>query len=310
VLTGRVLVSGVAVLAVTVLTTGCGSNSSSSDTPSTASPDVAAATQTAATTATVPSTATTPASQTTAAPPPVLHTAHVTSIVAPRLPVEGYFTRASVPQVTGLHNAAAANKILLATVTRDEQAFAPKAKNEESVLIQANEDMQGANPVTPNRVTYAVLPTTKLVAARPGVVSALIPVARGSLFQPEDYVSATIDMKTGKQATFDDLFKDPATARRAIAHAATDRLYATNTCIKHTLPRSSAADLRPKPANYRQFALLPRGVTFGFSGTQTLCGRVAVALPYSVVRAHLTPLGKRLLAAAGGSTNQHPARRP
>jgi hypothetical protein len=295
-LTGRVLVSGVVVLAA-VAVAGCGSSSSSSSAPATT--DAAAVT-----TAIAPAATTTLTPQTTKAPPPVLHAAHVKSIVAPRLPVGGYFTRASVPQVTGLHNSAAANKILLATVTRDEQAFAPKAKDELKVLVQASENMQmqTGTAQTPRRAIYSVFPTTKLIAARPGVVSALIPVTRGVAFQPEDYLSATIDMQTGKQVAFDDVFKHPSAARRAIAHAATDRLYAKYACIKSVLPRGSAKGLRPTSANYRQFALLPGGVTFGFSVKQTLCGRAQVALPYSVVRAHLTPLGKRLLAAAGATT--------
>jgi len=161
--------------------------------------------------------------------------------------------------------------------------------------------MQGAAPITPDQVTYSVLPTTKLIVARPAVVSALLPVQRGSLFQPEDYLSATVDMHSGKRVTFADVFKHPSAARRAIAHAATDRLYATVKCM-HNLHRSDAIGLQPKPGNYRQFALLPGGVTFGFSGSQTSCGRANVALPYSVVRTHLTPLGRRLLSAAGAST--------
>src|SRR5262249_59979869 len=102
-------------------------------------------------------------------------------------------------------------------------------------------------------------------------------------------------MHSGMRGTFDDVFSDPAAARRVIAPLAVARLRATVKCVRD-LPPSYARGLRVKAANYRQFALLPGGLTFGFSGTQTLCGRQVAVVPYAKVQALLTPLGRRLVA--------------
>ncbi len=279
-LTGRVLVSGAVVLAVAL--SGCGSSNGS----------VAPAAKT-----TTPSPSAAPG----ALPIAGAGSDHITTTPAPRLAVAAFHTRGVVPQVKGLHHSAAANAALLAAVTRDEHAFEPRARIQ-AAAVEQQSMMQGSQPIPASSVTYAVSPKPAQIVATPVVVSALIPVSRSSVFQPDDYISATIDMKAGKPVTFDDLFKHPTAARHALARSATAQLFGTVACMKN-VPRSYVKGLRPTATDYAVFALLGDGVAIGFGGDQTLCGRQSATVPYAAVQRYLTPLGRRLVAGARAATS-------
>jgi hypothetical protein len=57
--------------------------------------------------------------------------------------------------------------------------------------------------------------------------------------------------------------------------------------------------LRPMPGNFRSFALVGRGVVFGFWSGQIAdpgCGAFAISVPFDLIRPYLSETGRNSIA--------------
>jgi hypothetical protein len=153
---------------------------------------------------------------------------------------------------------------------------------------------------------YSAAPKRGVISASTSLVSALIPVIRliGTGNDGSYWLSVTVRVPSGRAVGLDDLFTHLHVALRHLSIGARKVLLATNRCVRGSLAYPTLdyqAGFKPVAANYSHFALSPTGVVIGFEINQVAgssCGRVKVTVPYSLVRADLSPIGERLIAGA------------
>jgi len=206
-----------------------------------------------------------------------VHRLTVINAATPCFPVQGYVTSGTYPNVLGASKEAARTNIALRrALVADQRSYARSARQ------HAAARWDGA---------YETTIDGQLTSASTVVVSALIPTLK---LYPGDtggqtWISATIDVHSGKPVSLSQILASPALALPAL-------IAAWNTHAQLTPLTSSGHDIAgyaPSFTHYRHFALTPAGLAFGF----TLSGsRSATVIPYRIVRPYLSPLGRRLVA--------------
>jgi hypothetical protein len=208
----------------------------------------------------------------------------VTEVSTPPFAVPRYDTSGTYPHVrhTSL-DLRAVNDALRAAVLADQRSYAAYARNEKP-----------RNAYKENGVYRATIDRNYLSASTV-VVSVLMPLTR-ELFPGQHggdgWLGITVRVPTGTRVTITDLFAKPGEGLRALASAYKARLRRIygDPCL-----RLYPGDYRPTVANYRAFALTPRGLAVG-TPEDTACYRAAATVPYRVLRPHMSRLGKQLVA--------------
>jgi hypothetical protein len=203
----------------------------------------------------------------------------VISAVTPCLPVHGYLTTGTYPNVLGASKGAARTNIALRrAVVADQQGYAPSAQQHRvpngSGVYRTAVDQQLTSASTV--VVSALIPTLKLYPDRSG---------------SQTWISATIDVLSGRPVSLRQLLANPPLALAALAAS----WRARSRAVLPPAVAQDAADYTPTFAHYRYFALTPAGLAFGFPAGAA-GSRFAAVIPYRIVRPYLSPLGRRLVA--------------
>lgn len=211
---------------------------------------------------------------------PAVRSLAVVGAATPCFPVQGYVTSGAYPNVRGSSlRVARTNVALRQAVVADQVGYAPAASRH-------------AAPNGPGIYQTAI--DQRLISASSVVVSALIPALE--VYPGGDggqtWISATIEMRTGKSVSLRELLANP---RLALPLLVKD--WKTRFRGSPLWPSVAANPARYTPtlAHYRHFALTPRGLAFGFR--QAPAGsRFAAVIPYRLVHPYLSSLGRRLVA--------------
>jgi hypothetical protein len=227
--------------------------------------------------------------------------AHPLSLVAARTPrfIRGYDTSGHFPNVAGAPNLGKTNAALRQAILDDQDGYAKSAR----VAVKSSRD--GGNPWNGIYQTWV---SRNLTSASTAVVSTLIPAEElypGGT-EGSGWISATVDVRTGKLVPLRAIVVHPSEALPAIAQAWTAAfIRQAPNCNREC--RQWLASIRPGyPAtfgNYQHFALLPSGLAIGIHQFGPGPRMVAI-VPYQVIRPYLTPLAQKLIA---GVTRPLPA---
>lgn len=222
----------------------------------------------------------------------------VTEVAVPPLPVPGYKTEGTFPRVVGTGvSLAAVNTGLGNALQRDQQRYAPLARQDEAI----NSD--SLDPSDPG--IYAMRPDRTLMSASTVVISVL--VNDTELFpggtDSNGWFGVTLQVPSGVPVTVDQIFAGHA-GLTALAAAAKASVLMANSCVKAgvddpTVGALNAAGFEPTAENYSAYALVPGGVAVGFSDGQVgapVCGSPQVVVSYATVEPYLSTLGKKLVA--------------
>jgi hypothetical protein len=214
----------------------------------------------------------------------------------PRLPVPHYRTSGTYFRVEqqGIE-LGRVNQAVTRALSLEERQYAARARAE----VAAQPPIQ----LRLDTGTFDVRFDPRLASASTVVVSAL--VATLELFpggnDGNGWISITARVPAGTRVTLPELLDSEGW--NILSFAARHALLRTNRCFRQSigLPSQSqpAAGLAPKPSNFRHFALTPSGLALGFGIGQVAavpCGGVATVVPYADIRAHLTALGRTLVA--------------
>lgn len=205
----------------------------------------------------------------------------VVRAATPCVPVQGYVTSGDYPNLRGdSWRRARANIELRRVVIADQRRFAAGAKG------------RAADPNAHGIYETAI--DQRLISASTVVVSALIPALE---LHPggndgQTWISATIDVRSGKPVSLRDLLASPRLALPPLVREWKARLGSS------TLSGYVTEDLErytPTLAHYRYFALTPKGLAFG-QPQEPAGSRFAGVIPYRLVRPYLSPLGRRLVS--------------
>jgi hypothetical protein len=202
----------------------------------------------------------------------------------PPVQVPQYDTSGSYPQVRGGGlDLRAVNRALRAAVLADQRAYAPYARKEKRRVV--NRD----------RGVYRTAVERRYISASTVVVSALMPVAREVFpgqHEGNGWLAMTVRVPSGRRVMIGDLFANVGRGLRALAAAWKARVRRTpgRACL-----RIYPSQYRPTVANYRAFALTPRGLAIG-SWEIAACYRLVATVPYRLLRPHLSKLGATLIA--------------
>jgi hypothetical protein len=217
--------------------------------------------------------------------------------MAPLTPlgVPDYSTKGTFPQVAGGEvSLTTTNFALRQIVLSNEEQFADSARKEAQI------------PSIPEvgLGLYQAAPKRRLISASSVVVSALVPTV---MYYPggtanETWLSATVDIQSGKLLSLSDLFTDPTVGLKALASASRTKLVASISGLKAELQhlqkaRLSFGGFAPTRSNFQYFALLRSGLAVGFPAYQLVyAGRTQFVIPYKVIRPYLNRLGERMVA--------------
>jgi len=203
----------------------------------------------------------------------------------PRLPVPRYDTHGTYPQVRrGSLDLRAVNEALRAAVLADQHSYAAYARRERPRVAYKE------NGVYQTGIDRNYLSASTVVA------SALMPLTR-EVFPGQHggdgWLGVTVRVPSGTRVTITDLFAQPREGLRALAAAYKARLRQIygDPCL-----RLYPGDYTPTVANYRAFALTPRGLAVG-SWEDTACYRVVATVRYRALGPYLSRLGQQLVAA-------------
>jgi len=203
----------------------------------------------------------------------------------PRFPVPRYDTSGTYPQVRrGDIDLRAVNAALRRVVLEDQQRYSPSARAAAKV---AGKDARGVYQTSVDR---------RLLSASTVVVSVLMPAIElypGGT-EGSGWVAGTVRVPSGAAVTLTDLFVRPAQALPVLAREWKAQLRRTTprrwVCVTQ-LPSL----LRPSTSNYRNFALIPRGLAVGIHGHAS-CAGFQATVPYASLRPYLSKLGLRLVS--------------
>jgi hypothetical protein len=215
----------------------------------------------------------------------------------PRLPVPHYRTTGTYFRVEqpGVE-LGRVNQAVTGALSQEERQYAARARAE--VATQPPIQLRLYTG------TFYVRFDPRLASASTVVVSAL--VATLELFpggnDGNSWISVTARVPSGTRVTLTDLLDSEGW--NVLSFAARHALMRSNSCFRKGLDipaqsQYSAAGLAPAPRNFRHFALTPTGLALGFSVGDVAvvpCGWVSAIVPYADIRAHLTPLGRMLVA--------------
>jgi hypothetical protein len=175
------------------------------------------------------------------------------------------------------------NAALRGELLSDQHEYARRARKEKVRL-----------PFT-DRGVYKTGIDGRYLSASSVVVSALLPVTR-ELFPGQHggdgWLGMTVRVPSGRRVELTDLFTRPDRGIRVLAAAWKARVGRTDArpCLRAYAPAYTAT-----AANYRAFALLPRGIAVGAKEVEA-CYRLVEIVPYATLRPYLSKLGSTLIA--------------
>jgi hypothetical protein len=210
----------------------------------------------------------------------------------PRLPVRGYKTSGTFPQVRGEKlDLRAVNAGLRAAVLANQRAYLPYARRERRVL-----DQNHPNPGDFYRTGYyRIIIDHRLMSASTVVVSALLPLQRQA-FQGQPgtpgWMSMTVRVPSGEPVGITDLFSRPGVGLGILARAWIAHLPGwARGCVTSLF---LVEENRPTAENYGVFALTPEGLAVGVNHYH--CHGLSAVVPYTALRPYLSKLGATLVA--------------
>jgi hypothetical protein len=202
----------------------------------------------------------------------------------PRFQVPRYDTSGTYPQVRRDDvDLRAVNAALRRVVLEDQQRYAPSAR---ALAKVAGEHAVGVYQTSVDR---------RLLSASTVVVSALMPATElnpGGT-EGDGWVAGTIRVPSRAAVRLTDLFARPAQALPVLARE-------WKAQFRRTTPRrwvcvtQLPSLLLPSASNYRNFALIPRGLAVGIHGHAS-CAGLQATVPYARLRPYLSKLGERLI---------------
>jgi hypothetical protein len=221
----------------------------------------------------------------------------VTEAPTPKLAVPNYRTRGTYPQVAGGRTSLAAVNAALTDVVRSEQ------RRYARIARQNQENFPPPPQSGPGLFATNFRARSSVISASSVVVSTLIPLTRllPSGNDGDTWLSATIRVPSGTAVSVGDLFAVRSRGLRALAAAVRGQVIASNSCVKQSIDDLPmlARGFAPTRSNYQYFALTARGMVIGLTQAQVSfppCNRVRTTVPYSKLRANLSPLAKKLIA--------------
>lgn len=211
----------------------------------------------------------------------------VSSVPTPAVTLNRTDARGSYPHVMRPQlDLLPANRGLRAAVVADQERFVARATRQRQGLPRHD------------RALYRTHLDRRYLSASSVVVSALMP-ATEEVFSGQhggdQWLGITVRVPTGRPVSLRDLFRVPSVAVRALASAWKARLRATEPVASPCL-RIYASVYAPTLANYRAFALTPRGLAVGMPEVEA-CYRLVAVIPYASLARYLSPLGRLLVAA-------------
>jgi hypothetical protein len=218
----------------------------------------------------------------------------IARVRVPAIDVPRVRTRGSYPQVSGgSQDLAAVNSRLLDIVRAEQSRYAAHVRVD-------------TGPPGTGDGTFTMSPRARLTSASSVVVSSLMELTEivpGGNGDGLVWLAVTMRVPSGERVAVKDLFADPKEGLATLAKASRSRLVAANDCVKRSQEDPLVGDLNrkgfaPTMGHYRNFALTGGGLAVGFAIGDVAgirCGRVHVTVPYSQLRALLSPLGKRLV---------------
>lgn len=229
----------------------------------------------------------------------------VDRIRTPEFDVRGYLTSGTYPQVSGSGaELVDVNAALRQAVLDDQEAYAVPATQQLTEMPWLLDDYDG-DGVYSTSGGEASAKKNERISASSVVVSYLMPSKRRSPGGTEGagWISATVDVQTGKNVELSDLFASPARGGAELAEMA-KTLASRNACVERGLTdpyagESYGKEFLPSSGNYRHFALTPEGLQLGFEQSEVanpICGRIRILVPYAAVRSLLGPEGQHLVA--------------
>lgn len=190
------------------------------------------------------------------------------------------------------------NVEIRAAMRNEQRRYASLARAQEALLpIAVMRHFPG---------TFQTAFNTTLASASAVVVSALVPLLE--LYPGGNdgagWLAVTIRVPSGSPVGISSLFDRRMHGLEGLSLAVRRQLVRSNSCFRTSLRDPIAYDdyaraLAPRPANYRYFALAPRGLAIGFWNGAVAgipCGRIAVIVPYQTIQRYLTELGRTLVA--------------
>ena len=211
-----------------------------------------------------------------------VHSLTLVDAATPCLPVQGYLTAGSYPNVLGSSTwATTTNLALRRAVLSDERRYAWSVRRHTIPTVAG---------------VYQTAIDRRLISASSVVVSALLPARRVAPdgTAARTWISTTIDVRSGRPVPLHAIL---ANAPLALPVLAQD----WEASLRHSPLWPQLVDhpegYTPTPSHYQYFALTRTGLAFGFP--QGRAGsRIAAIIPYRLVRPYLSPLGRRLAAGA------------
>jgi hypothetical protein len=201
----------------------------------------------------------------------------------PPLRVPRYDTRGTYLQVRGSGlDLRAVNSTLRAALFADQKAYAPYARREKPGTVYRAHGV------------YRTAVDRKYLSASTALVSALMPLTREPFpgqHEGDGWLAITVQVPSGKRVRISDLFTNPKRGLHALAAAWKAQIRRTSgaPCL-----RIYRDHYRATAANYRAFALTPRGLAVG-SWELAACYRLVATVRYGLLRPYLTKTGAELI---------------
>ena len=211
----------------------------------------------------------------------------------PHFDVSGYpslIVTGSYPQLSGSLGLKTVNERLRLVVIQEEERFSRFLRSEAPQIPPAQRrSLHGG-------FTLSIVPS--FMSASTAVVSALL---RMEECEPggtgcDYWFSATLQVPSGHPVTLRELLLTPGKGIRTLARLTRLILLKSNKCIAGSPNRSGVA---PSWANYREFAMTPKGLAIGFATSMAgypSCGPVSAVVPYQSLARAFSVLGIRLVA--------------
>lgn len=200
----------------------------------------------------------------------------------PRLlafPVRNYRTSGAYLNVRGAPGLARTNAALRRAVVADQRSYAPSARRYPHA--------HGGPGI------YETSIDRRPTSASTVVVSTLIPALKlypgGN--DGQMWISTTVIVSSGEAVSLRDLLRDPSRALPVLAREWKAQMRKTKLWGAVAEDPSSHT---PTLRHYRNYALTPTGLAFGFA-QEAATSRLAAVIPYRLVKPYLSPLGIRLV---------------
>lgn len=201
----------------------------------------------------------------------------------PLLPVRGYDTSGSYPQVRGEAGLKTVDAALRRELLTDQRRYAS----------EAGKDQQGRPPNS--RGVYSTAIDRRYLSASSVVVSALLPATREAFpgqHGGDGWLGMTVQAPSGRVVAITDLFANPSRGIRALAAAWKARIRQTSArpCLRvYAVAYTATAE------HYRAFALTHDGIAVGSAEIEA-CYRLVATVRYAALHRYFSRLGSKLIA--------------